>query len=100
MSYDIEVVHLPEQPAAAVRARVAHNGIAEFLGPAFGEVMAVMQGQGLQPAGPPFGRYRPTEDGGWDITAGFPVVGTPVAAGQVEDLTTPRRPGRAHAARR
>ena len=92
MSYDIEVVHLPEQPTAVVRARVAHDGIADFLGPAFGDLMTVLQRQGLQPAGPPFGRYRPTEDGGWDITAGFPVGATVAAEGRVEALTLPGGP--------
>ena len=92
MSYDIEVVNLPEQPAAVVRARVAHNGIAEFLGPAFGDVMTVLQRQGLQPAGPPFGRYRPADDGGWDISAGFPVSDAVAAEGRVEALTLPGGP--------
>jgi effector-binding domain-containing protein len=92
MSYDIELVNVLEQPAAVVRARVEHNGIAEFLGPAFGDVMTALQRQGLQPAGPPFGRYRPTEDGGWDITAGFPVGDTVAAEGRVEALTLPGGP--------
>ncbi len=92
MSYDIEVVNLPDQPAAVVRARVAHNGIAEFLGPAFGDVMTVLQRQGLQPAGPPFGRYRPADDGSWDISAGFPVSDAIAAEGRVENLTLPGGP--------
>ena len=92
MSYDIELVNVLEQPAAVVRARVAHHGIAEFLGPAFGDVMTALQRQGLQPAGPPFGRYRPAEDGGWDITAGFPVGDTVTAEGRVEAMTLPGGP--------
>jgi effector-binding domain-containing protein len=89
MSYDIEVIDLPEQPAAVVTGRVEHLGIADFVGPAFREVMQVVQHQGLQPAGPPFGRYRPTEDGGWDITAGFPVSDPPNSNGRVVGMTLP-----------
>lgn len=74
MSYEVQVVELAEQPAAVVREHVAHDGIAAFLGPAFSDVMAAVGAQHVQVAGAPFGRYRPTEDGGWDIEAGFPVA--------------------------
>lgn len=83
MSYEVQVVELPEQPAAVVRAHVAHDGIAAFLGPAFGEVMAAVGTQHAQVAGPPFGRYRPTDDGGWDIEAGFPVTAAISEQGRV-----------------
>lgn len=89
MSYDIEVIDRPEQPAAVVRSQVEHHGIAEFLGAAFGEVMQAVQRQGLQPVGPPFGRYRPTGAGGWDVTAGFPVTGPPTSDGRVGATTLP-----------
>jgi effector-binding domain-containing protein len=90
MSYLVETVELPEQPSAVVRGRVTHQGIAAFLGRAFGEVMAVVAPQGLAPAGPAFGRYRPTDDGGWDIEAGF-TLARPLdgAHGDVEPATLP-----------
>ncbi len=89
MSYEVEFVDLQEQHIAVVRARVAHQGIAEFLGQAFGEVMGAVARQGLPVAGAPFGRYRPTDDGGWDIEAGFPVHGTLSAEGRVEPSVLP-----------
>ncbi|HET7660415.1 MAG TPA: GyrI-like domain-containing protein [Oryzihumus sp.] len=89
MGYEIDLVHLPGQPAAVVRAHVGHNGIGDFLGQAFGEVMSSVGEQGLHPAGPPFGRYRPTDDGGWDVEAGFPVSAKPTETGRVQPATLP-----------
>lgn len=89
MSYDIDLQELPQQTAAVVRAHVDHQGIGDFLGQAFGEVMGAVGHQGLQFSGPPFGRYRPADDGGWDVEAGFPVSGTPAAEGRVESTTLP-----------
>src|SRR5690348_7275943 len=88
-SYDVELVDLQEQHCAVVRGHVAHDGIAPFLGHAFAAVMAAAAKQGLAVAGPPFGRYRPAGDGGWDIEAGFPVHGTVTADGDVEAATLP-----------
>jgi effector-binding domain-containing protein len=89
MSYDIDLVDLQEQHAAAVRGHVASDGIAAFLGEAFGEVARVTGQQGLRIAGAPFGRYRPTGDGAMDVEAGFPVHGSVTAAGRVEPVTLP-----------
>ncbi|MGZ4588023.1 MAG: GyrI-like domain-containing protein [Mycobacteriaceae bacterium] len=89
MSYEVTLVDLPEQPAAVIRGHVGHDGIGEFLGPAFGEVMGLLQRQGLQPSGAPFGRYRPAANEEWDIEAGFPASGTPSAEGRVEQSSLP-----------
>jgi effector-binding domain-containing protein len=71
MSYEITTVELSEQPTAVVRDTVATDGIAEFLGRAFGEVMSVVGPAGMQPAGPPFARYTGSGDAGWQVEAGF-----------------------------
>ena len=55
MEYLTQFVDLQSQPAAVVRGQVTHEGIAEFLGPVFGEVVRVLEDQGLHPAGAPFG---------------------------------------------
>jgi effector-binding domain-containing protein len=90
MTYDIETVELPERPAAVVRGQVAHDGIPGFLAQAFGEVVTTVGPRGLGPAGPAFARYRPTEDGGWDIEAGFTLLGAlDGASGRVEPTTLP-----------
>lgn len=89
MSYEVEVVDLPEQSAAVIRAHVPHDGIPAFLGAAFGDVMAAVAAQHAQVAGPPFGRYRPTEDGGWDVEAGFPVATAISGQGRVQPAYLP-----------
>ena len=71
-TYDVELADLQQQPAAVVRGHVSHQGIAEFLGPAFSDVMVALAHQHLHPAGAPFARYRATPDQGWDVEAGFP----------------------------
>ena len=89
MSYEVRLVDLQEQPAAAVHGHVAHDGIADFLGSVFGEVVGTAEQQGVGVAGAPFARYRPADDGGWDIEAGFPVTGAVSASGRVEPVTLP-----------
>lgn len=89
MTHDVTLADLQEQHTAVVRAEVPHDGIAEFLGGTFGEVIGVISAQGLEPSGMPFGRYRPLEGGGWDIEAGFPVPRAIEPAGRVQPSTLP-----------
>lgn len=84
MRYETQFVDLQAQHVAVVRAHVSHDGIADFLGPAFGEVIRVLDEQGLHPTGAPFGRYRLTEDGGFDVEAGFPCNDVVKPEGRVE----------------
>ena len=91
MTYHVEQVDLEEQPTAVVHGLVPKDGIAEFLGGAFGEVMQVLVAQGLHPAGMPFGVYVPTEDG-MDIEAGFPSSAPVTRSGRVMCSTIPAGP--------
>lgn len=88
MTEEITLVELTEQPTAVVRDRVPHDGIGDFLGRAFGSVMGAAAAGGRQVVGPPFARYRPTPDAGWDVEAGFPVDG-PVEGPGVESGRLP-----------
>lgn len=88
MTEEITLVELSEQQTAVVRDRVPHDGIADFLGRAFGTVMGAVAAGRHQVVGPPFARYRPAPDSGWDIEAGFPVDG-PVEAVGVESGRLP-----------
>lgn len=88
MDYHVDRITLEPQEAAVVAASVPHDGIAEFLGGAFGEVMGVLADQGNAPAGPPFARYEMTDDG-WNIQAGFPAAGPVQPQGRVESITLP-----------
>lgn len=79
---EVELVQLQPQPVAIVRAHVTVADIPMFIGGAFGEVIQTLSGQGLAPAGPPFGRYVPVGDG-FDVEAGFPATGLLTPAGRV-----------------
>ena len=73
MDDEVTLVELEEHRTAVVRDLVPHDGIAEFLGRAFGAVMGAVAAGRRHVVGPPFARYRPVPDSGWDIEAGFPV---------------------------
>lgn len=70
---EIKSMQLVEQPTAVMRETVPMNALPEFFGRAFGAVMAAVQNQGVQVAGPPFGLYRGTPTDVVDVEAGFPV---------------------------
>ena len=80
---DADLVELRPQAVAVVRDRVPVDRIAAFLGRAFGEVMALLDGQGLAPVGPPFARYGARDGGVFDVEGGFPVSGRVRADGRV-----------------
>jgi effector-binding domain-containing protein len=84
MRYEMQFVDLQAQRTAVVRGHVRAGELPDFLGPAFGEVINVLDKQGLHPTGAPFGRYRPTDDGGFDVTVGFPCSGVVETTGRVE----------------
>jgi effector-binding domain-containing protein len=88
LTHEIELVELEPQPALVVRGHVPIGGIPEFIGGAFGDVMAAMGQAGVSPAGPPFGRYLVTPDG-FDVEAGFPVEHAVEPSGRVESSMLP-----------
>ena len=89
MESDVTEAELTERPTAVVRGHVPHDGMAGFLGEAFGAVMGTVGRQGLAVDGPPFARYGMADDGGWDIEAGFPVSAPAAAEGPVEPSSLP-----------
>ena len=89
MTYEISLVELPEQDVAVVRGHVAVDGIGEFLGGAFGEIMGALDG--VEIVGPPFARYA-MPDEGFDVMAGFPVSAPVTHVGRVEADRLPGGP--------
>lgn len=88
MEYTVELTMTPPQHAAVMAAEVAHDGIGPFLGRAFGQVMSALQGQGLFPVGPPFGRYDFSSNG-FFVEAGFPTATAVAATDEVHDIELP-----------
>jgi effector-binding domain-containing protein len=91
LTYHVELLELQPQPAAVVSAHVELAGLPQFLGGAFGEVMRILAEQHLFPTGPPFGRFRPT-DQGFEATVGFPTTGRVRPVGRVTATTLPGGP--------
>lgn len=79
---DVALVELAPAEAAVVRGRAVVAALPDFLGHAFEDVMRVLSEQHLAPAGPPFARYAPVEDG-FEVEAGFPVETPVVPSGRV-----------------
>ena len=89
MRYETQFVDLQAQHTAVVREHVTAEEIAEFLGPAFGEVIHVLDKQGLHPTGAPFGRWSIAEEGGFDAEVGFPCNDVVKHDGRVEASELP-----------
>lgn len=92
-TYDVRMADLQEQQAGVVCGRIKMEGIPEFLGGAFTEVMQAAGEQHLDVTGPPFARYRFGAEGcapgEMDIEAGFPLSSAVEPIGRVEALTLP-----------
>ena len=80
MDYTIAVEPRAEQATALVAGHVAHDGIPEFLGGAYTELMMVVPESAI--TGPPFARYDIDGDG-FSIEAGFPVAEPVTPSGRV-----------------
>ncbi|QBR91521.1 GyrI-like domain-containing protein [Nocardioides euryhalodurans] len=89
MDHDIELVDVPPQHVAVVRADVDVGEFPGFLGGAFEEVMTVLAQQGLDPTGPPLGRYVPVAAGRFRVEAGFPAARPVTASGRVVPAELP-----------
>ena len=80
---DIQIAEHSEQATAAVRAQVPMAELADFFSHAFADIMAALQAQGVQPVGPPFGKYYGQPGALVDVEAGFPVPRVIAPAGNV-----------------
>jgi effector-binding domain-containing protein len=89
MRYETQFVDLQAQHTAVVRGRSTADGIKDFLGAAFGEVLHALEDQGLHASGAPFGRYTPIEDGAFDVEVGFPCSDVVRPTGRVEASELP-----------
>ena len=90
-STEPQVVELDSTTVAALRETVPMTGLREYYDRAFHTIMGVIQGQGIQPTGPPVGIYysMPTET--VDMAAGFPTDREVTADAGVEATTLPAR---------
>ncbi len=78
-----------EQKTACVRVRTPVEGLKGELGKAYGEVMAILSGQGVQPTGAPFAVYYNMDMKDLDVEIGFPVSQSFQPSGRVRPSTLP-----------
>jgi len=77
------------QQAAVVRGEVPMDELPAFFDRAYHEVARVVEAQGLQITGAPFGFYPRMPDGTVAVAAGFPVSGRVTPDGPVTALELP-----------
>ena len=88
MTYEITLTRLIPQHAAVVSGEVAHEGIGQFLGQAFSQVMGTLSMEGLTPTGMPFARFDFAGDG-FKVEAGFPTSSVAADNDGVHDIELP-----------
>ena len=71
---EIKSTDRQEQPTAVLRETVPMSALREFFGRAYSSVMAAVQQQDVQLAGPPFALYRGMPTDVVDVEAGFPLA--------------------------
>ena len=72
---DIELLEVPSETVAGVRAKVPMAQMTQFFGPAFEQVIHAVPEAGGRVSGPPFGWYHGVPTDVVDVSAGFPVAG-------------------------
>jgi pimeloyl-ACP methyl ester carboxylesterase/effector-binding domain-containing protein len=78
-----------EQDTVVAEATLAVPEIGPWLGKTYATVAAVLAGQGIEPAGPPFARYRLLDDGRFHVEAGFPASDPSTLTGDVRSSALP-----------
>ncbi len=97
MIESIGVETLSAQSVAVVRGKAQGHEIGDFVGAAYGEVVAVLGAQEAGPTGPPIIIYALGAEGMdesghamvFSLAAGFPCAATFTASGRVEAATLP-----------
>ncbi|WP_426319874.1 GyrI-like domain-containing protein [Microbacterium sp. E-13] len=89
MTAEIEVAERAETLTAGMRRTVPMHALTEFFSHALSETIRVLTAQGLQPSGPPFGKYYGMPGTTVDVEAGFPVAAPVAADGEVAAGTLP-----------
>ena len=73
-----------EKPAAVIRLTIPRHQIQHVMGPAIGEVMAAVAGQGIAPAGPVFSHHFTMQPETFDFEVGIAVQKPITPTGRVK----------------
>jgi effector-binding domain-containing protein len=83
------IVTLTGQPAAVIRLTIPRHEISNAMGPAIGELIACLAGQGMMPAGPVYAHHFRLDPDVFDFEVGVPVAGNFEPEGRVLAASTP-----------
>ncbi len=78
-----EILETKTERAAVIRLTIARNEMMKLFGPAVGELMAVLQAQGVTPTGAVFARHYKITDETFDFDVGVGVDKPVAASGRV-----------------
>lgn len=84
MSYQIELLNKPAQPALMVRTHTAVQDLPMLLGKTYGAIMQYLAELGEQPAGMPFVGYYNMDMQNLDVEIGFPVARPLTGRGEIQ----------------
>lgn len=93
-SYEITSDTRPAQATEVRTSTLSAADLPAWLGETFATVAAYLKEHDSSPAGPPFARYHPRDNGRFEVDAGFPVT-TPIDhadRGDVRAMTLPGGP--------
>jgi effector-binding domain-containing protein len=79
-----EITTIEEGPTARIRLRIPKHEMRKVMGPARQELLSVVNGQGIGPAGPVFSHHFRLEREVWDFELGVSVHKAVTAEGRVE----------------
>jgi effector-binding domain-containing protein len=90
-----QVTQSPAQKAAVIHLTVPREDLPEVMGPGIQELMSVVKGQGVKPAGPWFAHYLRMKPQAWEFEIGVPITESikpegRVTAGQLPGATVAR----------
>lgn len=83
------IVEIAPRPAAVIRLTIPRHEISTVMGPAIGELIACLTGQGLVPAGPVYAHHFRLDPQVFDFEVGVPVAGDFTGEGRVQVGATP-----------
>ncbi|WP_278234740.1 GyrI-like domain-containing protein [Isoptericola sp. AK164] len=73
-THEIRLIESVEQPTFGLRQMVSQEDVPALFARVLPQVVAALEHGGVQPAGPPYARYRGPMAGGFDIEIGFPLA--------------------------
>ncbi|MCA9790769.1 MAG: GyrI-like domain-containing protein [Candidatus Eremiobacteraeota bacterium] len=89
MTGTVEIRKLKQQPVVSIRRTTTMAQLPTAFGEILPRVFQELQRRGVQPAGPPFGRYHSFSSDSIDLEAGLPVTEVPAVEAPLQASALP-----------